>query len=108
MNQKGNWLATQTRPDFSCQVSQSQQMMPTPTVGQIRYANAFVHRAQQHADLTITFRPIPLEHFRLVIHTDYSSKDMGGTGRTQGGYILGATDAGMAQGKISPWVPLVW
>ena len=31
-------------------------------------------------------------------HTNYSSKDQDGTGRTQGGYIIGATDPSMGPG----------
>ena len=82
--------------------------MPSATVVQIRRANAWVRRAHQFADLKLTFLSIPPEKLRLVTHTDNSSKDQDGTGRTQGGYIIGATDPSMGPGRVAPWSPLVW
>lgn len=105
---QGNWLADQTRPDLSCQISFAQQIMPNPTVGQIRKSNAWVRRAKQFADLSVTFHNIPPEELRFVCHSDYSSKDLDGTGRTQAGYIIGAIDSTMAQGAVAQWGPLVW
>ncbi|CAK0795301.1 unnamed protein product [Prorocentrum cordatum] len=87
--QQGNWLAGQTRPDLSCQISFSQQIMPHPTVGQIRRSNAWVRRAKQFHEISVTFQSIVPERLRFVCHSDYSSKDLDGTGRTQGGYIIG-------------------
>ena len=81
-----------------CQISLAQQCMPSPTVGQIRRANAWVRQTHQVADLKLTFLSIPPEQLRFVIHTDHSSKDQDGTGRTQGGYIFGATDPSMGAG----------
>ncbi|CAK0862474.1 unnamed protein product [Prorocentrum cordatum] len=106
--QQGNWLAGQTRPDLSCQISFSQQIMPHPTVGQIRRSNAWVRRAKQFHEISVTFQSIVPERLRFVCHSDYSSKDLDGTGRTQGGYIIGATDPSMAKGLLAPWCPLVW
>ena len=82
--QQGNWLAGQTRPDSSCQFSLAQYCMPTPTVGQIRRANACVRRVHQFADLKLTFLSIPPEQLRFVIHTDFSSKYQDETGRAKG------------------------
>ena len=101
--QQGNWLSGQTRPDLSCQLGLAQQYMPSPTVGQIPRANAWVCRADQFADLKLTFLSIPPEQLRFVIHTDCSSKDQDGTGRTQGGYIIGTTDPSMGAGHVAPW-----
>ena len=44
MNQRGNWLAAQTRPDLSILASSNQQKMPQPTVGDIR------RRAHRHLE----------------------------------------------------------
>ena len=77
-------------------------------MGQIRRANAWVRRAHQFADMKLTFLSIPPGKLRFVKHTDYSSKDPDGTGRTQGGYIIGATDHSMGAGEVAPWSPLVW
>ena len=85
--QQGNRLAGQTRPDLSCQISTA-----------VRRAHASVRRAHQFADLKLTFLSIPPEQLRFVLHTDYSSKDQDGIGRTQGGYIIGATDPSMGAG----------
>ena len=88
--QQGNWLAGQSLADLSCQISLAQQCMPSPRVGQIQRANAWVRLAHQFADLKLTFLSIPPEKLRFVSRTDYSSKDQDGTGRTQGGYIIGS------------------
>ena len=100
-SQQCNWLATQSRPDLSCQVSTCQQCMPSPTVGQVRAVNSVVRRAKQNKDLDIVFQPIPAHKLRFILHTDYSSKG-------QGGYIIGATDPRMEQGNVAPWSPLIW
>ena len=81
--QQGNWLAGQTRPDLNCQIRRAQQCMPTPTSGQIREAKQRVRRARQFADSHLTFWSIPLRDLRFVAHTDYSSNDQDGSGRTQ-------------------------
>lgn len=103
-----NWLAGQTRPDVSCQISFAHQVMPNPTAGQIRKSSAWVRRAKQFADLFVTFHSIPAEELRFVCHSDYSSKDLDGTGWTHAGYITGATDSTIAQGAMAPWGALVW
>ena len=81
MLQQGNWLAGQTRPDLNCQIRRPQQCMPTPTSGQIREANQRVRRARSSQ---LTIWSIPLGDLRFVAHTDYSSNDQDGSGRTQG------------------------
>ena len=53
LNQRGNWLAAQTRPDLSILVSSNQQKMPQPTVGDIRKGNMLARRSQQLSDLGI-------------------------------------------------------
>ena len=101
--QQGNLVGWADRAIFlSCQISLAQQYMPSPTV-QIRSANAWVRRTHQVADLKLTFLNIPPEQLRFVTHTDYSSKDQDGTGRTQGGYIVGATDPSMLAGHVAQW-----
>ena len=39
-----SWLAGQTRPDVSCQVSQLQQTLPQPTVAQVCASSMVVRR----------------------------------------------------------------
>ena len=103
MNQKGNWLANQTRPDISILVSTSQQKMPSPTVGNIRQGNMLVRRAQQYSELTVTYHSIPCDQLSFLLHTDYSSKESSNMGHTQGGYIIGTTNKDMEKGHCAPW-----
>ena len=54
-----NWLASQSRPDISCQTSMSQQAFPNPCIRNLRDANNAVRRAKQHKQLKIVFQSIP-------------------------------------------------
>ena len=108
MNQKGNWLANQTRPDLSILVSTSQQKMPSPTVGNIRQGNMLVRRSQQYSELAVTYHSIPCDQLSFLLHTDYSSKESSNMGHTQGGYIIGTTNKDMEKGLCAPWAPAVW
>ena len=53
-----SWLAGQTLPDVSCQVSQLQQTLPQPTVAQVCGSSMVVRRVHQHADLGLKIRRI--------------------------------------------------
>ena len=53
------WLAKETRPDLSVQVSQGQQL-PTATLGDARTVCNVVRRAKQHQDLSWKILSIPL------------------------------------------------
>ena len=108
MNQKGHWLATQTRPDLSILVSTSQQKMPSPTVGNIRQGNMLGRRAQQYSELTLTYHSIPCDQLSFLLHTDYLSTESSNMGHTQGGYIVGTTNKDMEKGLRAPWAPAVW
>eukprot|EP00969_Alexandrium_andersonii_P237775 10496182-Alexandrium_andersonii.AAC.1 len=46
VNGQGQWLAKESRPDIAVQVSMAQQMLPCPTLGQVRAVNAMVRRAK--------------------------------------------------------------
>ena len=102
--QQNNWLAGQTRPDLNCQISLARRCTARTTVGQIRRTNAWVSREHQFADLKLTFLNNPPEQLRLVIHTDYFSRDPDGIGRTKIGYIIGTTNPSELQ--RAPWAPL--
>ena len=81
--QQGNWLAEQTRPERSCQMSLVDQCMPSPTVRQVRRSNRWVRRARQFADLRLPFLGSRPNDLCFVVHTDYPLKDQDGTGRAQ-------------------------
>ena len=57
--------------------------------------------------LLLTFVSIPLNSFRFVAHSGYTSEDWYGTG-WQGGYINAATDYLKGVGNLPPWSALVW
>ena len=65
-----SWLAGQTRPDVSCQVSQVQQTLPQPTVARVCGSNMVVRRVHQHADLGLKIRQIPVQNMMLLLHVD--------------------------------------
>ena len=67
-----SWLAGQTRPDVSCQVSQLQQTLPQPTVAQVCGSSMVVRRVHQHADLGLKIRRMPFQNMILLLHVDAS------------------------------------
>ena len=101
-----NWLASQSRPDLSAQVSLSQQSMSQPTVHSLCEANNIVRRAKQHADLSIRFRATAPENLALVSHSDAAFANVGVY--TQAGYIVGFTDKSLDDGCQTSWTPAVW
>ena len=101
--QQGNWLAERTRPELSCQMSLVDQCLPSPTVGQIRRANRWLRRARQFADLRWMFLGILPKDLCFVVHPDYPSKDQDETARTEGGYIIVATNPTTNAGALAPW-----
>ena len=64
----------------------------SPTAGQIRRASQKVRRPRKFAIVRTTFPSSPHRDLEFVAHTDHSSKDWDGTGRTQGGCIISAAD----------------
>ena len=62
-----SWLAGQTRPDVSSQVSQLQQTLPQPTVAQVCGSNLVVRRVHQHVDLGLKIRRIPVQNMMLLL-----------------------------------------
>ena len=103
----GLWLAKETRPDLSVQVSQGQQLLPTPTLGQARTVANISRRAKQHKDLCWTILPIPLDKIKLCLHTDAAFATAKKQG-TQAGYIVGVTTEALKSGIPAPWSPAVW
>ena len=62
-----SWLAGQTRPDGSSQVSQLQQTLPLPTVAQVCGSSMVVRRVHQHAVLGLKIRRIPVQNMMLLV-----------------------------------------
>ena len=102
-----NWLATQSRPDLSTQVSFSQQAFPKPTVLDALAANQAVRRAKQHADQEIRFCSIDPKHLSIMCHSDAAFGNAK-AGATQAGYMVSFTHSSMDEGKQCPWSPVFW
>ena len=100
-----SWLAGQTRPDVSCQVSQLQQTLPQPTVAQVCGSNLVVRRVNQHADLGLKIRRILVRNMMLLLHVD-ASLNTGGLVGSQGGFFFGVTDKSMLEGCDVKMYPL--
>ena len=103
----GLWLAKETRPDLSVQVSQGQQLLPSPSLGEARSVANITRRAKQHKDLCWTILPIPLDKIKLCLHTDAAFANAKRQG-TQAGYIVGITTEELKAGTPAPWSPAVW
>ena len=101
------WLARETRPDLAVQVSQGQQLMPKPTLGEAKTVGNVVRRAKQYQELEWKIQAIPVEKLRLCLHTDAAFGNAKGKG-TQAGYIVGVTNDLLQQGKQAPWSPAAW
>ena len=101
------WLAKETRPDLSVQVSMGQQLLPEPTLGEARTVANVVRRAKQYKELSWNILPIPLSQLKLCVHSDAAFANAKRQG-TQAGYIIGATDHKLQQGEAAPWGPATW
>ena len=101
-----NWLASQSRLDLSVQTSLSQQCFPNPKVKHLRQANNIVRRARQHSDLSISFKPIPVEDLTIVCHSDAAFANVGD--HTQAGFVIGFTSKALNDAVMCPWNPVVW
>ena len=101
------WLARETRPDLSVQVSQGQQLMPRPTLGEAKTVGNVVRRAKQYQELEWRILPIPVKNLRLCLHTDASFGNAKGKG-TQAGYIVGVTEESLQKGEQAMWSPAAW
>ena len=102
-----NWLATQSRPDLSTQVSFSQQSFPDPTVADALAANNAVRRAKQHADQEIRFCSISPSDLAVMCQSDAAFGNAK-SGATQAGYIVGITHKDINKGTLCPWSPVFW
>ena len=102
-----NWLATQSRPDLSTQVSFSQQAFPEPLVSDAVAANNAVRRARQNAQLPIVFRAVPPGQLAVMCHSDAAYAN-GRAGATQAGFLVSYTHREMNDGEVQQWTPAYW
>ena len=102
-----NWLATQSRPDLSTQVSFSQQSFPKPKVADALAANQAIRRAKQHASMPVVYRAVPLEQLTVMVHSDAAYAN-GRDGATQAGYLISFTEKSMHDAYVTAWTPAFW
>ena len=88
-------------------MSFSQQSFPVPTIGDALAANNAIRRAKQHVDLSVVYRPIPLQDMAIVCHSDAAYANAKG-GAAQAGYVLGFTHKDLEHGKTCAWTPAYW
>ena len=101
------WLAKETRPDLAVQVSQSQQLLPEPTLKQARTVGNVTRRARQYQNLEWKILPIPFEDLRLCLHSDAAFGNASKNG-TQAGYIVGVSNECLRRGEVAPWGAATW
>ena len=107
VNGAAGWLSGQSRPDLAAQTSFAQQAFPAPKVSDLLYANQLVHRARQHADVSITVRDIAPEKLAAAFHSDAGFANATAH-KTQAGYILAFVDRDLNNDKESPYSPFSW
>ena len=109
INGAANWLSGQSRPDLAAQTSFSQQAFPDPKVSDLLAANQLVHRARQHAEVSVTIRDIPLDKLAIAFHSDAGFANTGSNKtQTQAGHILAFVHQDLNKDKESPWSPFAW
>ena len=100
-------MAKETRPDLAVQVSQGQQLLPNPTLGQARTIGNVVRRAKQFRSSTWKILPSPFDQLRMCVHSDAAFGNAKKCG-TQAGYIIGMTDPNLESGQTAKWSPATW
>ena len=100
-----SWLAGQTRPDVSCQVSQLQQTLPQPTSLRIKHGGSQSSSASRFGFQDQASSRAKHDIYILLLHID-ASLNTGGLVGSQGGYICGVADQSLLDGKSAQWSPL--
>ena len=98
----GLWLAKETRPDLAVQVSQGQQMLPSPTLGEAEAIANITRRAKQRKTLSWKILSIPLQDIKLRLRTDAAFKAKAKKQGAQAGHMVGITRKELKDGKPAP------
>ena len=97
---KLNWLATQTHPDISYDVSQLTSSLHSRKVEVIREINKVIRKAKREPSQVVIPALTQLSSWKLLTYSDASFANVDGT-KSQGGYIIYLSD-----GKQD--FPLAW
>ena len=94
-----------TRPDLSSRLSMLQSQINSATIETLQEANRVLHEAKTYHDMTITIKPIPVEHFRFMAFSDasFSSKSKPDS---HAGLIIVATHQDILKNFQRPISPL--
>ena len=96
-----NWLATQTRPDLSYDVSALSSILKQENVESIKQANRTVKKAKKEkSQIDIPDLGNP-EHLQIVAYSDASFANLK-DGGSQGGYII------FLLGSNNKYMPIAW
>ena len=88
---KLNWLATQTRPDLSFQVSELSSALRTKQVNVMYDINKAIRKAKKEPSQVVIPRMPELSKCRLMTYSDASFANVEGV-KSQGGYITYVTN----------------
>ena len=101
------YAAINTRPDLSSRLSMLQSQINSATIETLQEANRVLHEAKRYHDMTITIRPIPVEHFRFMAFSDasFSSKSKPDS---HAGLIIVGTHQDILKNFQCPISPLTW
>ena len=93
-----NGLATQTRPDFSYDVSDLSSMLKQENVECLKQANRVVKKKKSHINIPDLGN---LKHLKIVAYSDASFGNLT-DGSSQGGYII------FLVGSNDKYMPIAW
>ena len=98
---KLNWVATQTRPDLSCDVSELSSLLHERKASLMPKINKVIRKAKKEPSQISIPCMSDLDKCKLVGFSDASFAIVSGT-KSQGGYIIYVTD------ETNNFFPIVW
>eukprot|EP00439_Symbiodinium_sp_Y106_P060639 s3883_g9.t1 len=101
------YAVTHTRPDVAARLGEVQCQTTTATIQNLLLANKVLREAQEHHQVSILFRAIPVEKLTFVAFGDASfasSKNL----NSHQGVLICATDDRLNQNCEAPISPLTW
>ena len=101
------YAVTHTRPDLAAKLGEVQTSMANPTVQTLLNCNKVLREAQEHSDVQICFRNIPMSQVTHVSFGDASFASPKQLASFQGTLIC-ATTLDLHENREAPLSPLSW
>ena len=101
------YAVTHTRPDLAAKLGEVQTDMSNPTVQTLMQCNKVLREAQEHSDVQICFRSIPMSQVTHVSFGDASFASPKQLNSFQGTLIC-ATTVDLQENREAPISPLSW